>query len=314
MANYDVFNGDADGICALLQLRLHEPRPATIITGVKRDIALLDKITAKSSDHITVLDVSMRTNKDGLNKALQAGAFVFYVDHHNAGGLPKHANLFAVIDTRPSLCTSLLINKAINGAHGHWAIVGAFGDNLIKPALALGKQNGLKQSQMTRLQNYGMLINYNAYGREVSDLHFSPGKLYKRLLALGSPEHFLNNDKEIFSILKNGYQSDIEKARATPAENPGIYILEDAAWARRISGSFANLLCHKTPNRAYAILTHNRDKSFTVSVRAPLNKPEGADTLCLQFPTGGGRKKAAGINRLPQAHLPNFIEKFKQTF
>ena len=39
--HYDVFNGDADGICALLQLRLEEPLVSTRITGIKRDIALL---------------------------------------------------------------------------------------------------------------------------------------------------------------------------------------------------------------------------------------------------------------------------------
>ena len=30
----DVFNGDADGICALLQLRLQQPRESLRITGV----------------------------------------------------------------------------------------------------------------------------------------------------------------------------------------------------------------------------------------------------------------------------------------
>lgn len=40
--DYDVFNGDADGICALHQLRLARPRPeAQLVTGVKRDIRLL---------------------------------------------------------------------------------------------------------------------------------------------------------------------------------------------------------------------------------------------------------------------------------
>ena len=48
MADYDVFNGDADGICALVQLRQLEPRSATLVTGVKRDIQLLQKIDPKS--------------------------------------------------------------------------------------------------------------------------------------------------------------------------------------------------------------------------------------------------------------------------
>ena len=42
----DVFNGDADGLCALHQLRLAEPlADAQLVTGVKRDIALLDPNT-----------------------------------------------------------------------------------------------------------------------------------------------------------------------------------------------------------------------------------------------------------------------------
>jgi hypothetical protein len=56
MANYDVFNGDADGICALQQLRLQTPREATLISGLKRDIDLLQRVEPQSGDHITVLD------------------------------------------------------------------------------------------------------------------------------------------------------------------------------------------------------------------------------------------------------------------
>ena len=56
---WDVFNGDADGICALLQLRLAEPRNSQLITGIKRDIALLDRVDAQSGDQVTVLDISL---------------------------------------------------------------------------------------------------------------------------------------------------------------------------------------------------------------------------------------------------------------
>jgi hypothetical protein len=47
-----------------------------------------------------------------------------------------------------------------------------------------------------------------------------------------------------------------------------------------------------------------------VSVRAPLINRTGADELCRQFPTGGGRKAAAGINVLPADRLPDFIRAF----
>ena len=59
MANYDLFNGDADGLCSLQQLRLHEPLDAELVTGLKRDIGLMAMIKPEAGDRITVLDVSM---------------------------------------------------------------------------------------------------------------------------------------------------------------------------------------------------------------------------------------------------------------
>ena len=51
-----------------------------------------------------------------------------------------------------------------------------------------------------------------------------------------------------------------------------------------------------------------------MSIRAPLNRNKGADVLASQFPTGGGRKAAAGINVLPQKELSNFINAFDKQF
>ncbi len=51
MAKIDVFNGDADGICALLQLRQGQTKePSRLITGIKRDIQLLKQVTAQNGD------------------------------------------------------------------------------------------------------------------------------------------------------------------------------------------------------------------------------------------------------------------------
>ena len=43
MTHYDLFNGDADGICALTQYRLAFPAESVLVTGVKRDINLLKR-------------------------------------------------------------------------------------------------------------------------------------------------------------------------------------------------------------------------------------------------------------------------------
>ena len=110
MTDYDVFNGDADGICALVQLRHAEPRNAQLITGVKRDISLLKQVDAQDGDRVTVLDISMNKNRDDLQRILTAGAEVFYVDHHFAGTVPPSAMLKSLINEAPDVCTSLLIN------------------------------------------------------------------------------------------------------------------------------------------------------------------------------------------------------------
>ncbi len=114
MADFDVFNGDADGICALHQLRLAEPRPATLVTGVKRDIALLARVQAAPGDEVTVLDVSLDVNRAPLLALLEAGVKVRYFDHHFAGEVPTHPGLTAYLDPAPTVCTSLLVDRLLD--------------------------------------------------------------------------------------------------------------------------------------------------------------------------------------------------------
>jgi len=71
---------------------------------------------------------------------------------------------------------------------------------------------------------------------------------------------------------------------------------------------------NKYPDRAHAVLTQNDNNGYLISVRAPLNNKTGADELCRQFESGGGRKAAAGINHLPESELPLFIERLTQQF
>jgi hypothetical protein len=77
-----------------------------------------------------------------------------------------------------------------------------------------------------------------------------------------------------------------------------------------VSGVFSNELTNEHPQRAHAVVTPKRDGGLLVSVRAPLARREGADELCRQFPSGGGRAAAAGINDLPEDQLPAFIDAF----
>ena len=96
MTRFYAFNGDADGLCALQQLRLADPRDATLVTGVKRDIELLRRVNAATGDEVTVLDISLDANREDLHRLLEAGAAVRYFDHHYAGevGANRHDHLF----------------------------------------------------------------------------------------------------------------------------------------------------------------------------------------------------------------------------
>jgi hypothetical protein len=310
--NYDIFNGDADGIIALLQLRLSQPIESELVTGVKRDIELLSKINPVEGDSLTVLDISMEKNIHSLKKALDIGAHVAYFDHHRCGEIPGHENLQAQVDLDPNTCTALLVDKELNGQFHLWAITAAYGDNLIKPADELANKAGLSKEQSEQLKEFGTLINYNGYGSEVSDLHYHPAKLYQALLIYSSPFEAIDDLNSPFYQLRDAYNHDMQKALSIEPRHSdslfALFELPDELWSKRISGVFGNLLANKNPDSAHGVLTLNNDKTYTVSLRAPLNNKQGAGDICSQFTTGGGRAAAAGINALPASKVNDFIE------
>ncbi|MCG3169588.1 MAG: hypothetical protein CALGDGBN_01110 [Pseudomonadales bacterium] len=314
MRYVDVFNGDADGICALMQLQLAEPRDSELVTGVKRDIDLLRRVDAGIGDRVTVLDVAMEKNRTDLDRLLAAGASVFYVDHHIPGDIPAHPGLHAIINTAPEVCTSLLVNGHLGGAWAAWAVVGAFGDNLAASARALAAQIGMGAEAIDAAERLGTYVNYNGYGPAVEDLHFAPEELFRRLRPFANPLDFIGGDRESFGRLEDGYRSDMAAAAALApmhrTEAAAVFLLPDEPWARRVSGVYSNDLVNLHPQRAHAVLTEIGGGELLVSVRAPLANRTGADEICRQFATGGGRKAAAGINRLPREDLARFIDVF----
>lgn len=317
MAIIDVFNGDADGVCALHQLRLADPQDSQLITGVKRDIALVKQVQATAGDSVTILDISLDKNRDALNEVLTTGASVNYVDHHFAGDIPEHDNLTTHINTDAETCTGLIVNKLLDGAHLPWAVTAAYGDNLFASARMAAVPMNLTHDQLEQLQTLGTLLNYNGYGSSLEDLYFPPAELYQLIKPHVDPFTFIHED-HAFTTLRVGYASDHEKAVSIAAEQASesmaIFVFPNDTFARRISGVYANELAQQHPDRAHALLSELDDGSYLVSVRAPVHNRTGADELCRQFDTGGGRKAAAGINRLPANELDRFAQAMQQQF
>ncbi|WP_409438890.1 DHH family phosphoesterase [Psychromonas sp. GE-S-Ul-11] len=309
--HYDIFNGDADGIISLIQLRLSTPLNSQLVTGVKRNIQLLKTVSAEAQDSFTVLDISMEKNTQPLLDVLDKGAEVFYADHHRAGDIPEHSNLTALIDLDANMCTALIIDQHLNGQFHDWAICAAYGDNLIAKADQLSAAAGYSKGQAEQLKELGTLINYNGYGADLTDLHFDPAELFQALLKYQSPFDVFADKTSPYYALQAAYQDDLEQALAIPAmhssDTLSVFELPDQKWSRRISGVYGNLLANKGPSSAFAVLTKNAQGGYLVSLRAPLENKQGAGDICSQFETGGGRAAAAGINHLPLESLSVFI-------
>jgi len=213
---------------------------------------------------------------------------VRYFDHHFPGAIPEHPGLDAHIETFPHKGTSLLVDDFLGGKCRAWAVVGTFGD-----------------------------MNYNAYGARLEDLYLAPDELFRRLRPYADPCAFIAADPA-FRTLRAGYAEDTARARALKPEltddRYALYILPAEPWARRASGLLANQLARTSAQRPHALLTRLPNGGFVVSVRAPMATGTGADALCRQFPTGGGRKAAAGIDYLPDDSYDEFVRQFIAAF
>jgi hypothetical protein len=307
---FDVCNGDADGLCAVRQWRLHEPAPATLVTGLKREIALLQRVPASAADEVLVCDLSLERNRAALLRLLDGGVRVRWFDHHAAGEVPVHPALEAHLDFDSRVCTSLLVDRHLGGRHRAWALVGAYGDEMVAVADRLAADSGLGEAQRAALQRLGRAINYNAYGEDESDPCLPPAALYAVMSRHASPFDLLAGEPVIAEIAARR-EADLRQALAQPpawqSERARAVVLPDAPWSRRVSGSLANELAALRPGQAQAVLRELRSGDFVVSVRAPRSRPQGAQALCAAF-GGSGRAGAAGIDALPAADLQRFIQ------
>ena len=317
MTNYDVFNGDTDGIFAWHQLRLTHPRDAEIITGVKRDVNLASKVNAEEGDLVTIMDVSHAKNRKDVQRILDSGAIIEYFDHHDPKELIEHPNITYHINTEPNISTGLIVNSHVNGQNRLWSIATAFGDNHLDLAMNMAKSESLSDEQVLILKQIGLVVNYNSYGQTIEDLFYSPEEIAEAARACGSDIFKFLEQGDIFSTLLENFNADMSSAVCQEpfsiSENGVIYTLPNEAWTHRIMGSFSNHLVSTNKNLACAIAVLNSDGTYRISVRSSINNPHGAGNLCGNF-RGGGREKAGGINNLPASDMNTFKEEFDKVF
>ena len=312
MKTYFVFNGDADGICAAHQLYLKKPQQFEAITGVKRDIALLKKIEQVSDSSINVFDIAVEKNLPFLSRLFEQNCKILWFDHHISHELPEHGNIDYHIQTETDVNTSLIVSRFLGEPVSPWAVVGLFGDNMSKPAEAKAKNLGLNGSQTRDLKKMGELLNYNAYGSTIADLHFHPAEILERMKPYSDPQLFMQ-EETVIEELEKGHKADFQKIEQAEWLTPNIVRLPDEKWARRVVGDFAYQLVRDDPDKDFAVLL-TMGENYQVSIRTSVKSSKNAGEFCLQFPTGGGRASAAGINALPTVLLNDFVDRFNGYF
>jgi hypothetical protein len=262
-----------------------------------------------------VCDLSMRRNREALLHLLRLGARVRYFDHHEPGEVPVHPGLEAHIDVGTEVCTSVLVDRHLQGRWRAWAMVGAWGDNLERTARSLADAMGLDEDARSRLRELGEAINYNAYGERLEDVHIAPERLYAIMARYRDPFELLAREP-VCRELKALREADLRQARQLEPwredARGSVHLLPDAAWSRRVRGSLSNELAVAQPQRAHAVIVPAGKDHLTVGMRAPLDAPWGADALCRRC-GGAGRAAAAGIDRLPRHELERFVAAFAAT-
>lgn len=313
--NYDIFNGDADGITSLLQLHLENPITSKKITGVKRDTALIKKIRPKPGDNVRVLDIGLDKNFNEIKKILEKEVNVFYADHHKCKKLLSYENLSMHLKTDKNYCTSLIISELLDKKFHLWAIVGAFGDNLIEKANYESKIMNLSVEEYNQLRSLGFILNYNSYGKNLKDLLIHPASLFNLLLKFENPFEVFAKKDSIYYQIKSQYLSDIKNLSFEEViyENSHCKVIElpNESWSRRVIGPYCNRLCNSDRERAHAVIIKNDDETYMVSIRSSSQYFKRASEIAVRF-GGGGRELAAGIDNL--IDKTDFVRSFSEYF
>jgi len=103
----DVFNGDADGLFAATSCDSpSQPGPGAVrvVTGLKREIALLERIDRAGRRCAGDARVRHRARPQPRRARPPARrrATVRWFDHHHPGAVPEHPRLRTFIDTSPA--------------------------------------------------------------------------------------------------------------------------------------------------------------------------------------------------------------------
>lgn len=311
-----IFNGDADGLISQHLVALSGVHPSLRITGLKREIVLLERIPPLKSANLYVFDISLESNSKGLLLLLENPEIqINWFDHHESGMIPDSPRLKTRIRNTRGTCTALIVHGEFPGSDPCWAAMAAFGDNVPEAGEALLRSTEVSESEANLLREAGELLNYNAYGETEADVLFHPMKIAEQLSVFRDPLAFIR-ESGFFEPLRIQFREDEKESQnllpSEQRERARLYQLPAKPWSRRFGATFVNRIARENPDAAVAALHPLNDGTFQVSIRAPRSRSDApfASDLAREFPTGGGRALAAGINNLSAETASLFQQRF----
>ena len=301
MPHFDVFNGDADGLCALHQLRLAEPADAVARhrPEARHRAARARRRRGRRPGHgARRLARPQSRRARAAARARRAGALVRPPPRGRDPGAP-----------------------APRGAHRHGAGDLHERDRRPAPRRALPRVGGRRRvrrqprahrRRARRLDRPRAPASSRRCARSARISTTTPTATPRRTCSSRPPSSTARSRRtptrcgsprrrRCVAKLRAGRLADMgARSRWRPIGRAST-CYPTPTGRDGSSGTLANDLAARAPDRAHAVLVPCPNDGYRVSIRAPRAAPNGCAALAREFATGGGREAAAGIDHLPVA-------------
>lgn len=101
-----------------------------LVTAVKRDIRLLDRVDARAGDSVSVGDVALGGNRESFAALRAAGVRLASPDHHFAENILTSPMRAEHVKTVAETSGGMIFSADLGGLFRPWAVAGAHGDDL----------------------------------------------------------------------------------------------------------------------------------------------------------------------------------------
>ena len=256
-------------------------------------------------------------NRAALERLVRDGAAVEYFDHHFTGDAPLPGGVVAHIDTSPHVCTGMLVDRHLHGRQRIWAVVAAFGDNLVDVACDLAAALCREHGRAGGAAGPGRRTDAQQLQRPRRG-RVDPAGRRSRGSSSPSPIRFDSLRRARCTRPSRPRDAATSHSRATSRRRtccpgPGCTCCP----MRPGRGACAASSATRSPTRSPRSRTRSSRCARTATTRsacARRARVPTAPTRSAGSSAGNGRAAAAGIGRLPREELGEFVARLAERY